>query len=152
MERDLAALVLHSSPAREALLPMLDDGDVSHGPLRAIITALKLRPDATAEGLMTDLDDEPARGALAALLLEEHQPDDVGTSIAEFQRRLERRQRLRRMRALSRTIAEAQATGGADAPIQDALVKLHRESKEVYELSRAVAAPDHTAPGGSHKE
>ena len=152
MERDLAALVLHSSPARATLLPMLDEGDISHGPLRSIIIALKLRPDATAEGLMTDLDDEPARGALAALLVEERQSDDEGASIAEFQRRLERRQRLRSMRALSRSIAEAQAAGGVDAPIQDALVKLHRESKEVYELSRAVAASDHTAPGGSHKE
>ena len=97
---------------------------------------------------MTDLDDESARGVLAALLVEERPPDDVGASIAEFQRRLERRQRLRRMRALSRSIAEAQATGGADAPIRDALLRLQRESQEVYALSRAEAASDHTAPTG----
>jgi hypothetical protein len=52
------------------------------------------------------------------------------------------------MRALSRTIAEAQAAAGVDAPIQDALQSLNRESKEVYALSRAVAASDHTAPPG----
>jgi hypothetical protein len=106
---------------------------------------------------MTDLDDESARGVLAALLVEERSPDDESASVAEFQRRLERRQRLRRLRALSRSIAEAQATGGADAPMQETLLLLHRESREVYELSRAVAASDHTAPealapGGSHKE
>jgi DNA primase len=148
MERDLVALLLHSSPARQRLLSLLDDSDLSHAALRAIIAALRLRPDTVAEGLMTDLDEESARGVLAALLLEERPPDDAGASIEEFQRRLERRQRLRRMRELSRSIAEAQATGGADAPIQDALLRLHRESQEVYALSRAVAAPDHTAPAG----
>jgi hypothetical protein len=149
-ERALVGLLLDSSSARATLLSLLDDGDVSHAPLRAIVSALRLRPDATAEGLMTDLEDESARGALAALLVEDRNPDHEGASVAEFQRRLERRQRLRRLRALSRSIAEAQATGGADAPIQDAMLKLHHEGREVYELSRAVAASDHTAPGAAH--
>jgi hypothetical protein len=148
MERDLVALLLHSSVAREALLSLLDDSEMSHAALRTIVAALRLRPDATAEGLMTDLDDESTRGVLAALLVEERPLDDVGANIAEFQRRLERRQRLRRMREISRSIAEAQAAGGIDAPIQDALHRLNRESKEVYALSRAVAASDHTAPAG----
>ena len=155
-ERALVGLLLDSSSARLTLLSLLDDGDVSHAPLRAIVAALRLRPDATAEGLMTDLDDESARGVLAALLVEERDSENESASVAEFQRRLERRQRLRRLRALSRSIAEAQATGGADAPIQEAMLKLHHEGREVYELSRAVAATDHTAPGsltgGSHKE
>ena len=155
-ERALVGLLLDSSSARLTLLSLLDDGDVSHAPLRAIVAALRLRPDATAEGLMTDLDDESTRGVLAALLVEERDSEDDSSSVAEFQRRLERRQRLRSLRALSRSIAEAQATGGADAPIQDAMLKLHHESREVYELSRAVAESDHTAPGsltgGSHKE
>ena len=149
-ERALVGLLLDSSSARQALLSLLDDSDVSHAPLRAIVTALRLRSDATAEGLMTDLDDESARGVLAALLVEERDPDDESASVAEFQRRLERRQKLRSMRQLSRSIAEAQATGGVDAPTQDALLMLHRESREVYELSRAVAADDHTPPGGPH--
>jgi DNA primase len=145
-ERSLVALLLDSPIARQTLLSLLDDSDVSHAPLRAIVGALRLRPDATAEGLMTDLDDESARGVLAALLVEERSSDDESASVAEFQRRLERRQRLRRLRALSRSIAEAQATGGTDAPMQETLLMLHRESREVYELSRAVAASDHTAP------
>jgi DNA primase len=155
-ERALVGLLLDSSSARLTLLSLLDDGDVSHPPLRAIVAALRLRPDATAEGLMTDLDDESTRGVLAALIVEERDAEDESASVAEFQRRLERRQRLRSLRALSRSIAEAQATGGADAPIQEAMLKLHHESREVYELSRAVAESDHTAPGsltgGSHKE
>jgi DNA primase len=148
MERDLVALLLHSSSARQALLGLVDDGDMTHASLRVIVSALRVRPDATAEGLMTDLDDESVRGVLAALLVEERPLEDEGAIVAEFQRRLERRQKLRSMRELSRSIAEAQATGGADAPIQDALHRLNRESKEVYALSRAVAASDHTAPGG----
>lgn len=147
-ERDLVALLLHSVPARATLLAMLDEGDIVHAPLRAIVAAIKQRPDAAPEGLMTDLDDESARGLLAALLVEERAPEDTGASIAEFQVRLERRQRMRRMRELSRSIAEAQATGGADAPIHDALRKLDRESREVYALSRPVTPSDHTGPQG----
>jgi DNA primase len=148
MERDLVALLLHSLPARQALLDLVDESDMTHAALRVILIALRDRPDATAEGLMTDLDDESARGVLAALLVEERPLEDESATVAEFQRRLERRQKLRSMRELSRSIAEAQATGGVDAPIQDALHRLNRESKEVYALSRAVAASDHTAPGG----
>ena len=155
-ERALVGLLLDSSAARQTLLSLLDDTDVSHPALRAIVVALRERPEATAEGLMTDLEDESARGVLAALLVEERDPDGEATSVLEFQRRLERRQRLRRLRALSRSIAEAQATGGTEAPIHEELLMLHRESREVYELSRAVAPSDHTAPGsltgGSHKE
>jgi hypothetical protein len=121
---------------------------MSHAALRAIVGALRLRPDAMPEGLMTDLDDEAVRSVLAALLVEERPTDDEGASVAEFQRRLERRRKLRSMRELSRSIAEAQATGGVDAPIQDALHRLNRESKEVYALSRAVAESDYPAPTG----
>ena len=148
MERDLIALLLHSVPARQALLVMLDEADIVNAPLRAIVAAIKHRPDAAPEGLMTDLDDESARSALAALLVEERLLEDASASIAEFQQRLERRQRMRRMRVLSRGIAEAQASGGADAPIHDALLALQRESREVYALSRPVAPSDHTGPEG----
>jgi DNA primase len=147
-ERALVGLLLHSSRARRALLPLLDDSDMSHATLRSIVIALRLRPDAMPEGLMTDLDDESARGVLAALLVEERELDDEGASVPEFQRRLERRRKLRSMRELSRSIAEAQAAEGVDAPLQDALHRLNRESKEIYELSRAVAVSDHTAPTG----
>ena len=145
MERDFVALLLHAASARAALLPLINEADVSHAGLRAIVVALRLRPDAAAEGLMSDLDDEATRDLLAALLVEEFAIEDEDASIAEFQQRLDRRQRLRSMRELSRGIAEAQATGGADAPIQDALQRLDRESKEVYALARA-AASDHPSP------
>ncbi len=52
------------------------------------------------------------------------------------------------MRELSRGIAEAQASGGADAPIHDAMLALQRESREVYALSRPVTPSDHTGPEG----
>ncbi len=148
MERDLVALLLHSLPARRTLLAMLDEADVVNAPLRAIVAAIKQRPDAAPEGLMTDLDDDAARGALAALLVEERLLEDASACIVEFQRRLERRQRMRRMRELSRGIAEAQASGGADAPIHDAMLALQRESREVYALSRPVTPSDHTGPEG----
>ena len=148
MERDLVALLLHSTSARQSLLAAVDETDMAHPPLRAIVSALKGRPDAAPEGLMGDLDDDAARGLLAALLVEERPLEDAAASIAEFGRRLERRQRLRRMRQLSRSIAEAQASGGADAPIDDVLMKLYRESQEVYALSRPVAPSDHTGPEG----
>jgi DNA primase len=148
LERDLITLLLHAPDAREALLPLVDESDVGHPALRAIVLALKARPDAAAAGLMTDLEDDAARGLLASLLVEDRDTDDARASIAEFQRRLERGQRLRRMRELSRSIAEAQATGGADATVHDALLKLQRESQEVYALSRLVATSDHTGPAG----
>jgi DNA primase len=148
MERDFVALLLHSTQARQTLLPLLDESEMAHAALRVIVAALRVRPDATPEGLMTDLDDESARGVLAALLVEEREPGAAEASIAEFQRRLDRRRRLRRMRELSRGIAEAQATGGVDAPIQEALLKLSHESKEVYALSRAAAPSDHPGPEG----
>jgi DNA primase len=148
VDRDFVALLLHSTRARAALLPVLDEREMTHAALRAIVAAIRQRPDSAPEGLMTDLDDEAARSALAALLVEEHQAEGTDASIVEFQRRLERRQRLRRMRELSRGIAEAQATGGADAPTQDALLTLDRESKEVYALSRAQAPSEHPGPEG----
>ena len=54
---DLVALLLHSLPARGTLLAMLNEADVVNAPLRAIVAAIKQRPDAAPEGLMTDLDD-----------------------------------------------------------------------------------------------
>src|SRR5712692_11939644 len=44
MERDFVALLLRAAAARQTLLSLLDDGDVSYLPLRAIVAALRLRP------------------------------------------------------------------------------------------------------------
>jgi DNA primase len=131
-ERDLIVLLLHSPDARPELLPLLDEIDVQHGDLRAIVAALKRRPDAGGEALMTDLPDDAARGTLAALLVEERDLGDVRPTIDQYKARLMRQQRLRRMRQVSREIAETQATTGAGAPLEDALRSLSEDGKEVH--------------------
>ncbi|PYN56707.1 MAG: DNA primase [Candidatus Rokuibacteriota bacterium] len=140
VERDLVLLLLHSAEAREALLPILVPAeDLAHGGLRAIVTTLKQRPDAPAESLMTDVPTDEARSVLAALLVEEFVPVDVRVSIEQFQRRLERSQRLRRAREVSQSIADVQAKTGAAAPATEELRTLHQESAAVYGITGGVA-------------
>ena len=140
VERDLLALLLHATEAREALLPMLVEvEDLSHAPFRAIVAVLKLRPVDAAESLLTDLPTDEARSVLAALLVEEFLPVDVRVSIEQFQKRLERSQRLRRAREVSQSIAEVQAKTGAAAPVTDELRALHQESAAVYGITGGVA-------------
>jgi len=139
VERDLVHLLLHAEDARAALLPLLvETEDLGHPPLRAIVAALRARPAASAESLMTDLETEEARGVLAALLVEERQDLDVRVSIEQFQRRLERSLRLRRARGLSQGIADAQAAG-TDASVTEALRGLHEESAVVYGITGGTA-------------
>ncbi|HSE91977.1 MAG TPA: DNA primase [Methylomirabilota bacterium] len=143
-DRALVRLLLRHGEARESLLPLVEERELAAEPLRAVLVALRARPDATPESLLTDLDDA-GRGALAALVVDE---DEAGTtdpqaSIADFRRRLERAQRLRRIRAVSRSIAEAQAT---DAPLEDRLRMLERESREVHATARGA---HHPGPDGS---
>jgi len=140
VERDLVALLLHAPEARPALLPMLVEAeDLAHGGLRAIVATLKLRPDAPAESLMTDVPTDEARSVLAALLVEEFLPVDVRVSIEQFRRRLERSQRLRRAREVSQSIADVQARTGATAPVTDELRALHHESAALYGITGGVA-------------
>ena len=149
VERDLLALLLHSLPAREALLPMIVEAeDLSHAGSRAIVAALKLRPADAAERLMTDLPADEARSVLALLLVEEFLPLDARVSIEQFQTRLERSQRLRRAREVSQSIAEAQAKTGAAAPVTDELRALHQETAAVYAITGGVAQSlEHGTPG-----
>ncbi len=147
VERDLVSLLLHVVDARVRLLPLLDEAELTAPALRAIVIALRQRPDAGAESLMTDLPDE-GRGLLAALLVAEREEADPRAGIDQFEKRLERRQRLRRMRELSRGIAETQATHGAQAPLEDALRDLEHEGREVYGIYRAVEPSHHTGPEG----
>src|SRR5205823_357359 len=137
VERDLVALLLHSTEAREALLPMIVEAEeLAHGPFRTIVAALRLRPTAPAESLMTDLAADEARGVLAALLVEEHAELDVRVSIEQFKKRLERSQRLRRAREVSQSIADVQAKSGAAAPLpHEELRMLHQETAVVYEIT-----------------
>jgi DNA primase len=140
VERDLVTLLLHSDEARAALLVLLGESDeLGHASLRAIVEALRRRPDAPAESLMTDLPTDEARSVLSSLLVEDRESVDARVSIGQFQRRLERSQRLRRAREASQAIAEAQAKTGVAAPMHAELRTLHKESAVVYEITGGVA-------------
>src|SRR2546426_570756 len=141
VERDLVALLLHSTEAREALLPMIVEAEeLAHGPFRTIVAALRLRPTAPAESLMTNLAADEARGVLAALLVEDRAELDVRVSIEQFKKRLERSQRLRRAREVSQSIADVQAKTGAAAPLpHEELRMLHQETAVVYGITGGVA-------------
>jgi DNA primase len=147
VERDLVWLLLHVAEARPRLLPLLDESELSAPALRAIVAALRARPEAGAESLMTDLPDD-GRGLLAALLVVEREATDLHAGIEQFEKRLARRQRLRRMRELARGIAETQATHGAQAPLEGPLRDLEHEGREVYAIYRAVEPSHHTGPEG----
>lgn len=139
-DRALVRLLLLHASARAVLLPMMQDEDVHGEALRAIVAALRARPDAPAESLLPDLPDA-ARGLLTALLLEEDHrfPEDPGASIAGFRRQLEREHRLRRQREITQNIAAAQSQSGAtETPFED-FHALHREGKVVYEMLGNVA-------------
>src|SRR2546427_7150229 len=100
VERDLVTLLLHSTEARTLLLALLDESDdLGHASFRSIVRALKGRPDASAESLMTDLETDEARSVLSSLLLEDGGRIDARVTLEELPRRLERSQRIRRARA-----------------------------------------------------
>jgi len=140
VERDLVALLLYSDEARGALLGLLGESDeLGHASLRAIVDALRHRPDAPAESLMPDLSTDEARSVLSSLLVEDRESVDARVSIEQFQRRLERSQRLRRAREVSQAIAETQAKTGVEAPMHAELRILHKESAVVYEITGGVA-------------
>jgi DNA primase len=140
VERDLVTLLLHSDEARATLLGLLAEPDeLGHASLRAIVEALRRRPDAPAESLMTDLPTDEARSVLSSLLVEDRESVDARVSIGQFQRRLERSTRLRRARELTQAIAETQAKTGVAAPMHAELRTLHKESAVVYEITGGVA-------------
>jgi DNA primase len=140
VERDLVTLLLHSEEARAALLALVGELDeLGNAALRAIVEALRRRPDAPAESLMTDLQTDEARSVLSSLLVEDRESVDARVSIGQFLRRLERSQRLRRARELSQAIADTQAKTGVGAPMHAELRTLHKESAVVYEITGGVA-------------
>jgi len=136
VERDLVALLLHAPEARATLLPILGGEDPSHAPLRSIVAALRQRPEAEGESLMSDLPDDASRGLLAALLVDPPQAETLREEVEQFRRRLERRQGLRRLRTLARDIAEAQAAGAA-TPVDDALRAIAQEGRVMYDHARS---------------
>ncbi|OLC35594.1 MAG: DNA primase [Candidatus Rokubacteria bacterium 13_1_40CM_4_69_5] len=149
-DRALVRLLLHHDAARPALLPLIEESELGGEAVRAIVAALKARADAPAESLTTDLDDT-ARSLLAALLVEEdaHGGSDPQASTADFQRRLELAQRLRRIREVSRRIAEAQAADATQPPLVEDLRLLDREGREVHASTLGVAPAHHPGPEGS---
>ncbi len=146
-ERDLLSLLLQVEEARVSLLPGIEDDDITHPGLRALLAALREAPGSPAEALMTALPGDGERGLLAALLLEERSWSDVRQQIGELQRRYEIRRRKKRIRQVTQAIIEAQATGDPALPQLEAeLGQLQREAEAVRELSLTPAAGP-PAPG-----
>jgi len=116
--------------------------------LRKVMAALKARPDADAEALMTDLQDDGTRGVLAAMLVVDRELEDRAALVSQFRIHLEREQRLKRQRELLRVIAETQASTGAAAAVHDELRTLHEDSKVVYGIAGGVAQTLEHRPRG----
>jgi DNA primase len=144
-DRALVRLLLRNDAARAALLPLVEERDLAGQPLRAVLEALRARPDALPESLLTDLDDA-GRHMLSELVVDDDEAAtiDPQASIADFRRRLELGQRLRHIREVSRSIAEAQAS---ETPLGDQLHVLERESREVHATARGGV--HHPGPDGS---
>jgi DNA primase len=144
VERDLLGLLLHVAEARERLLPRIDEADLTHGAIRSIVGSLKQRPEASPESLLADLAGESERGLLAGMLMEERAFGDVSIAIAEFETRFDLKQRRRRIRQVSRAIADAQAAGAPLLPELTAELRaLQRESEAAHVLTLGA----HVEPG-----
>jgi DNA primase len=151
-DRRLVTLLLVSAPARTALLPLLDPGDVAHAGLREVVETLKASPALEATALLSVVASEAARHMISALIVEDGSVEDAASSIEQFQRRLELSNRRRRVRELSRSIALAQAQDAAVA-LDGELLAVQRDSARVYELTGGSAqavdrAVDHSHPRG----
>src|SRR5262249_38524301 len=130
------------------LLPLVEPAAFGQKALQEIVAALKQRPEAAAETLLTDLTDEAARSTLAALLVRERDVPDVGSTIQQFARLLDRMQRLRRMRELGRSIAELQEMQGVQA-VPEALPRaLVEDGTVVHEMVGGGPRPLDNGPPG----
>ena len=147
-ERDLLALLLHVDEARMELLPILEDEDVAHPGLRAVLAALR-RASGPPEALMSELRDEGARGLLASLLMEEREWNDAHSQVFELRKRYHIRRRKQRVRRVSEAIAHAQASGNPPLPALEAeLSELQREAEAVRDILLARPEPDAGAKPG----
>ena len=140
VERDLFLLLLRVDEARAAILPVVEDADIAHPGLRALLGALRSAPDRPAEELMDDLPGDPERALLASLLVEEHDLPDVAQQIRDFGRRFEARQRKRELRRATQSVAETQAAGGPSS--DDQYKSVHQAAEAVRELTAPRAAGD----------
>ena len=135
-ERDLVSLLVQNGEARAALLPILEEEDLSHPGLRSVMGALKAAPQESPEALMPHLPGETERGLLAALLVEERTWPEQAPLIAEYQKRAEIRRRTRQIRQVTQAIAQAQASGDPALPTLEAQLRdLQRQAEELRELA-----------------
>ncbi|MBI2207456.1 MAG: DNA primase [Candidatus Rokubacteria bacterium] len=149
-DRMLVRLLLEHVEARAALLPLVDDAQLSGSALRSIISALRQRPDASAESLLPDLADDTTRGMMTALLCDEerHEQLDPSASIRDFRSRLELSQRLRAIRETARTLAADEAAGAADATPMEHIRFLDREGRAVHAQALGVTSKPDQGPVG----
>jgi DNA primase len=138
VERDLLLLLLRVDEARAAILPVVEESDIAHPGLRALLAALRHAPGRPAEELMHELPGDPERALLASLLVEDRELPDVAQQIHDFGRRFEARQRKRELRRATQSVAETQAAGGAG--IDDQYKSVHQAAEAVRELTAPRAA------------
>jgi DNA primase len=138
VERDLLLLLLRVDEARAAILPVVEESDIAHPGLRALLAALRHAPGRPAEELMHELPGDPERALLASLLVEDRDLPDVAQQIHDFGRRFEARQRKRELRRATQSVAETQAAGGAG--IDDQYKSVHQAAEAVRELTAPRAA------------
>jgi DNA primase len=131
-ERDLLLLLLHMAGLRESMLACVEDEDVAHPGLRAVLGALRRDPGATATALLASLPGEAERGLVAGLLLEERSWEDVQVELQEFQRRYEMRRRRRQLKSVMQEITRAQAVGDPTRP------RLEAELEGLQQQARAI--------------
>jgi DNA primase len=147
-ERDLLALLLHVEEARNELLPILEDTDLAHPGLRALLAALRRAP-GPPEALMSELGSEGERDLLAALLVEEREWADTHSQVLELRKRYHIRRRRDRLRQVRDVIAQSQATGDRVLPeVEAELRELQREAEAVRELAVTRPEPDPGAKAG----
>jgi DNA primase len=140
VERDLVALLLASREARQALLPLLEPGEVAHAGLREIVETLVRVPDAAPEQLMGELGSDAARHALSALIVDERPLDDTPVVVEQFRRRLARARTVGRLRTASQAVAEGQQRASSAVPMDVTLVaELHQQGAVLHELVGGAA-------------
>jgi len=136
-ERDLLLMLLHEEQARIGLLPYLEEEQIAHPGLRAILGALRRSAEGMApEALMGELGSEAERGLLAALLMEQREWIDVQIQVTDLQKRYDIRRRKQRIRELSLALAQAQAKGDpAQAGLEAELRRMQDEGQAVWNMN-----------------
>jgi len=161
VERDLVGLLLASRDARQALLPGMNLGEVSHAGLREVVEALVRVPEATPEQLMTELTSDTARHALSALIVDERPLGDEKLAVEQFRRRLARTRTAGLLRTASQAVAEGQQRASSAVPMDATLVaELQQQGAVLHELVGGApqslnvpaveSSPDLSGPQGVH--